>query len=79
MAASWRIGCGPDKFWRSSNHRTSLNALRRHMRAAPPQGQLTEARSHFGRQETLGWITCANFEVATRGLRAALAGTATAA
>ena len=54
-----------------------LNALRQAQAGlAAAQGQLTQARSHFDRQETLlgqGWTTRANFEVATQGLHTAQA------
>ena len=53
-----------------------LNALRQAQAGlAAAQGQLTQARSHFDRQETLlgqGWTTRANFEMAT-GLHTARA------
>ena len=54
-----------------------LNALRQAQAGlAAAQGQLTQARSHYERQETLlgqGWTTRANFEVATQGLHTAQA------
>ncbi len=47
-----------------------LNALRQAQAGlAAAQGQLTQARNHFDRQETLlaqGWTTRANFDVATQ-------------
>jgi RND family efflux transporter MFP subunit len=54
-----------------------LNALRQAQAGlAAAQGQLTQASSHFERQQTLlgqGWTTRANFEVATQGLHTAQA------
>jgi len=47
-----------------------MNTLRQAQAAlAAAQGQLTQARNHYERQETLlaqGWTTRANFEVATQ-------------
>jgi membrane fusion protein, multidrug efflux system len=52
-----------------------LNALRQaQANLAAAQGQLTQARSHFERQQTLldqGWTTRANFEVATQAQQTA--------
>lgn len=52
-----------------------LNGLRQAQAAlAAAQGQLTQARNHFTRQETLlaqGWTTRANFEVATQAQQTA--------
>jgi RND family efflux transporter MFP subunit len=52
-----------------------LNALRQAQAGlAAAQGQYTQARNHFGRQETLlaqGWTTRANFDVATQALQTA--------
>jgi membrane fusion protein, multidrug efflux system len=52
-----------------------LNALRQAQAGlAAGQGQLTQARNHFERQETLlaqGWTTRANFDVATQALQTA--------
>jgi membrane fusion protein, multidrug efflux system len=52
-----------------------LNGLRQAQAGlAAAQGQFTQARSHFDRQETLlaqGWTTRANFEVATQALQTA--------
>jgi RND family efflux transporter MFP subunit len=52
-----------------------LNALRQAQAAlAAAQGQLTQARNHFERQETLlrqGWTTRANFEAATQARQTA--------
>jgi RND family efflux transporter MFP subunit len=52
-----------------------LNALRQAQAGlAAAQGQLTQARNHFERQETLlaqGWTTRANFEVATQAQQTA--------
>lgn len=52
-----------------------LNALRQAQSAlAAAQGQLTQARNHYERQETLlaqGWTTRANFEVATQAQQTA--------
>jgi len=52
-----------------------LNALRQAQAGlAAAQGQLTQARNHFERQETLlgqGWTTRANFDVATQALQTA--------
>jgi RND family efflux transporter MFP subunit len=52
-----------------------LNALRQAQAAlAAAQGQLTQARNHYERQETLlaqGWTTRANFEVATQAQQTA--------
>ncbi len=52
-----------------------LNALRQAQAGlAAAQGQLTQARSHFERQQTLleqGWTTRANFEVATQAQQTA--------
>lgn len=52
-----------------------LNGLRQAQAAlAAAQGQLTQARNHFNRQETLlaqGWTTQANFDVATQALQTA--------
>src|SRR6266850_400449 len=52
-----------------------LNALRQAQAGlAAAQGQLTQARNHFERQETLlaqGWTTRANFDVATQAQQAA--------
>lgn len=53
-----------------------LNALRQAQAGlAAAQGQLTQARNHFERQETLlaqGWTTRANFDVATQAQQTAL-------
>ncbi|MDR6306078.1 RND family efflux transporter MFP subunit [Nitrobacter vulgaris] len=52
-----------------------LNGLRQAQAAlAAAQGQLTQARNHFNRQETLlaqGWTTRANFDVATQAQQTA--------
>jgi RND family efflux transporter MFP subunit len=52
-----------------------LNTLRQAQAGlAAAQGQLTQARNHFDRQETLlgqGWTTRANFDVATQALQTA--------
>ena len=52
-----------------------LNALRQAQAGlAAAQGQLTQARNHFERQETLlaqGWTTRANFDVATQAQQTA--------
>jgi membrane fusion protein, multidrug efflux system len=52
-----------------------LNALRQAQAAlAAAQGQLTQARNHYERQETLlaqGWTTRANFEMATQARQTA--------
>jgi membrane fusion protein, multidrug efflux system len=52
-----------------------LNALRQAQAGlAAAQGQLTQARNHFDRQETLlaqGWTTRANFDVATQAQQTA--------
>jgi len=52
-----------------------LNTLRQAQAGlAAAQGQLTQARNHFERQETLlaqGWTTRANFDVATRAQQTA--------
>jgi membrane fusion protein, multidrug efflux system len=52
-----------------------LNALRQAQAGlAAAHGQLTQARNHFDRQETLlaqGWTTRANFDVATQALQTA--------
>ena len=52
-----------------------LNTLRQAQAGlAAAQGQLTQARNHFERQETLlaqGWTTRANFDVATQGQQTA--------
>lgn len=52
-----------------------LNALRQaQANLAAAQGQLTQARGHFERQQTLleqGWTTRANFEVATQAQQTA--------
>jgi len=52
-----------------------LNTLRQAQAAlAAAQGQLTQARNHYERQETLlaqGWTTRANFEVATQARQTA--------
>jgi membrane fusion protein, multidrug efflux system len=52
-----------------------LNSLRQAQAAlAAAEGQLTQARSHFERQQTLlgqGWTTRANFEVATQAQQTA--------
>ena len=52
-----------------------LNTLRQaQANLAAAQGQLTQARSHFERQQTLleqGWTTRANFEVATQAQQTA--------
>ncbi|MGY8630922.1 efflux RND transporter periplasmic adaptor subunit [Bradyrhizobium sp. 14AA] len=52
-----------------------LNALRQAQAAlAAAQGQLTQARNHFERQQTLlaqGWTTRANFEAATQAQQTA--------
>jgi RND family efflux transporter MFP subunit len=52
-----------------------LNTLRQAQAAlAAAQGQLTQARNHFDRQETLlaqGWTTRANFEAATQAQQTA--------
>jgi RND family efflux transporter MFP subunit len=52
-----------------------LNTLRQAQAGlAAAQGQYTQARNHFERQQTLlaqGWTTRANFEVATQGLQTA--------
>jgi RND family efflux transporter MFP subunit len=52
-----------------------LNTLRQAQAAlAAAQGQLTQARNHFDRQETLlgqGWTTRANFDVATQAQQTA--------
>jgi RND family efflux transporter MFP subunit len=52
-----------------------LNALRQAQAGlAAAQGQYTQARNHFERQQALlaqGWTTRANFEVATQGLQTA--------
>jgi membrane fusion protein, multidrug efflux system len=54
-----------------------LNALRQAQAGlAGAQGQLTQARNHFERQQTLldqGWTTRANFEVATQAQQTAQA------
>jgi membrane fusion protein, multidrug efflux system len=54
-----------------------LNALRQAQAGlAAAQGQLTQARNHFERQQTLldqGWTTRANFEVATQAQQTAQA------
>jgi len=54
-----------------------MNALRQAQAAlAAAQGQLTQARNHYERQETLlaqGWTTRANFEVATQAQQTAQA------
>lgn len=54
-----------------------LNTLRQAQAAlAAAQGQLTQARNHYERQETLlaqGWTTRANFEVATQAQQTAKA------
>jgi membrane fusion protein, multidrug efflux system len=58
----------------SQNEMNTLRQAQAGLAAA--QGQLTQARSHFDRQETLlgqGWTTRANFEVATQGLHTAQA------
>ena len=52
-----------------------LNALRQAQAGlAAAQGQLTQARNHFDRQQTLlaqGWTTRANFDVATQAQQTA--------
>jgi len=52
-----------------------LNTLRQAQASlAAAQGQLTQARNHFDRQETLlaqGWTTRANFDAATQGRQTA--------
>jgi RND family efflux transporter MFP subunit len=53
-----------------------MNALRQAQAGlAAAQGQLTQARNHFDRQQTLleqGWTTRANFDVATQAQQTAL-------
>ena len=52
-----------------------MNALRQAQAGlAAAQGQLTQARNHFDRQQTLleqGWTTRANFDVATQAQQTA--------
>jgi RND family efflux transporter MFP subunit len=56
----------------SQNEENALRAAAAALAAA--EAQLTQARSHFERQQTLfrqGWVTRANFEVAQKGYRTA--------
>jgi RND family efflux transporter MFP subunit len=56
----------------SQNERNALRAAQANLVAS--QGQLTQARNHFERQDTLlkqGWTTRANFDQAERELRTA--------
>jgi len=58
----------------SQNERNALRAAQANLVAS--QGQLTQARNHFERQDTLlkqGWTTRANFDQAQQGLRTAQA------
>ena len=59
----------------SLESQNELNTLRQAQAGlAAAQGQLTQARNHFERQQTLleqGWTTRANFEVATQGQQTA--------
>lgn len=56
----------------SQNERNSLRAAQANLAAA--QAQLTQARNHYERQETLlaqGWTTRANYDQAKKGLQTA--------
>ena len=57
----------------SQNERNALRAAQANLVAA--QGQLTQARNHFERQDTLlkqGWTTKANHDQATQALQTAI-------
>ena len=63
------------KWWHASKSQNELNALRAaQANLAAAQGQLTQARNHFDRQDTLlkqGWTTRANHDQATQARQTA--------